>query len=96
MQESMLFSGYKSVMESAATAERMKGALAREQDIEAVLGVYAATPYPKGIWNVVWSEEFNSWLRDELQEFVLNDGDIASMLTAINEQISSLNSKYGI
>jgi multiple sugar transport system substrate-binding protein len=96
MQESMLFSGYKSVMESEATAERMKGALAREQDIEAVLGVYAATPYPKGIWNVVWSEEFNSWLRDELQEFVLNDGDIATMLTAINEQISSLNSKYGI
>jgi hypothetical protein len=96
MEESMLFSGYKSVMESDATAERMKGALAREQDIEAVLGVYAATPYPKGIWNVVWSEEFNSWLRDELQEFVLHDGDIAAMLTAINDRIAALNAQYGI
>ena len=92
----MLFSGYKSVMESAATAERMKGALAREQDIDAVLGVYAATPYPKGIWNVVWSEEFNSWLRDELQEFLLRDGDIATMLTAINDRIDQLNSQYGL
>jgi multiple sugar transport system substrate-binding protein len=96
MQESMLFSGYRSVMESEATANRMRDALAREQDIQAVLDVYAATPYPKGIWNVVWSEEFNSWLRDELQEFLLNDGDIGAMLTAINEQIADLNSKYGI
>jgi multiple sugar transport system substrate-binding protein len=96
MQESMLFSGYRSVMESEATANRMRDALAREQDIQAVLDVYAATPYPKGIWNVVWSEEFNSWLRDELQEFLLNDGDIGVMLTAINEQIADLNSKYGI
>jgi hypothetical protein len=96
MEESMLFSGYKSVMESDATAERMKGALARAEDIEAVLGVYAATPYPKGIWNVVWSEEFNSWLRDELQEFVLHDGDIAAMLTAINDRIAQLNAQYGI
>ncbi len=96
MQESMLFSGYKSVMESEATAERMAAALARPEDIPAVLEVYAATPYPKGIWNVVWSEELNSWMRDELQEFLLNDGDIGEMLTAINEKIDELNSKYGI
>ena len=96
MEESMLFSGYKSVMESDATAERMKGALAREQDIDAVLGVYAATPYPKGIWSVVWSEEFNSWLRDELQEFLLRDGDIGAMLTSINDRIDQLNRQYGL
>jgi len=96
MQESMLFSGYKSVMESEATAARMEEALARPEDIPAVLEVYAATPYPKGVWNVVWSEELNSWLRDELQEFLLNDGDIGDMLTAINEKIDELNSKYGI
>ncbi|MEZ5866536.1 MAG: hypothetical protein R3D25_21605 [Geminicoccaceae bacterium] len=96
MQESMLFSGYKSVMESEATAERMKGALARPGDVEAVLGVYAETPYPKGIWNVVWSEEFNSWLREELQAFILDDGDIGDMLESINEKITELNAKYGI
>lgn len=96
MQESMLFSGYKSVMESDATAERMAGALARPEDIQTALDVYAATPYPKGIWNVIWSEEFNTWLRDELQEFLLDDGDIGEMLSAINEEIDNLNSKYGL
>ena len=92
MQESMLFSGYKSVMESDAAAERMKSALAREQDIQAVLGVYAATPYPKGIWSVVWAEEFNSWLKETLQD----DGDIVETIEAINEEIVDLNKKYGL
>jgi len=96
MEESMLFSGYRSVMESDAAAERMREALAREQDIEAVLEVYEATPYPKGIWNVVWSEELNSWLRDELQVFLLEDGDIAAMLESINAKIDELNGKYGL
>ena len=96
MQESMLFSGYKSVMESDAAAERMKSALAREQDIQAVLGVYAATLYPKGIWSVVWAEEFNSWLKETLQEYLQDDGDIVETIEAINEQIVDLNKKYGL
>ena len=96
MQESMLFSGYKSVMESDAAAERMKNALAREQDIAAVLEVYAATPYPKGIWSVVWAEEFNSWLKETLQEYLQDDGDIVETIEAINEQIVDLNNKYGL
>lgn len=96
MQESMLFSGYKSVMESDAAAERMKSALAREQDIQAVLGVYAATPYPKGIWSVVWAEEFNSWLKETLQEYLQDDGDIVETIEAINEEIVDLNKKYGL
>ena len=96
MQESMLFSGYKSVMESDAAAERMKNALAREQDIAAVLEVYAATPYPKGIWSVVWAEEFNSWLKETLQEFLQDDGDIVETIEAINEEIADLNKKYGL
>ena len=96
MQESMLFSGYKSVMESDAAAERMKSALARAEDIPAVLGVYAATPYPKGIWSVVWAEEFNSWLKETLQEFLQDDGDIVETIEAINEQIAGLNQKYGL
>ena len=96
MLESMLFSGYKSVMESDAAAERMKNALAREQDIAAVLEVYAATPYPKGIWSVVWAEEFNSWLKETLQEFLQDDGDIVETIEAINEEIADLNKKYGL
>ncbi len=96
MQESMLFSGYRSVMESDAAAERMKNALAREQDIAAVLEVYAATPYPKGIWSVVWAEEFNSWLKETLQEYLQDDGDIVETIEAINEEIADLNKKYGL
>ena len=96
MQESMLFSGYKSVMESEAAAERMRNALAREQDIAAVLEVYAATPYPKGVWSVVWAEEFNSWLKETLQEFLQDDGDIVETIEAINEEIADLNKKYGL
>ena len=96
MQESMLFSGYRSVMESEAAAERMKSALARPEDIPVVLEVYSHTPYPKGIWSVVWAEEFNSWLKETLQEFVQDDGDIVETIEAINEEIADLNRKYGL
>lgn len=96
MQESMLFSGYKSVMESPEAAERIRGALARPEDVKAVLEVYAATPYPKGIWSVVWAEEFNSWLRESLSNYLLEDGDAEELIEEANEQIEELNSKYGI
>ncbi|NJM92182.1 MAG: carbohydrate ABC transporter substrate-binding protein [Rhodospirillaceae bacterium] len=96
MQESMLFSGYKSVMNSPEAKARMEGALARPQDVQAVLDVYAATPYPKGVWAVVWSEEFNSWLKETLQNFVTDDGDIAGTIEEINGKINDLNRKYKI
>ena len=74
----------------------MKSALARPEDVQTVLEVYANTPYPKGVWSVVWAEEFNSWLKETLQNFLIEDGDIAETIEAINEQIVSLNQKYGI
>jgi multiple sugar transport system substrate-binding protein len=96
MQESMLFSGYRPVMESPATAERMKKALARSEDVQAVLDVYKATPYPKGIWNVVWAEELNSWLKETLANFLLNNGDIGEVIDGANGKITELNEKYGL
>ena len=96
MQESMLFSGYRPVMESPATAERMRKALARPEDVQAVLDVYKATPYPKGIWNVVWAEEFNSWLKETLANFLLNNGDIGEVIDGANGKIAELNEKYGL
>jgi multiple sugar transport system substrate-binding protein len=96
MQESMLFSGYKSVMQSDATAARMKKALARPGDVQVVLDVYAHTPYPRGIWNVVWAEEFNSWLKDTLPNFLLHDGSIEDTINGAVEKINELNDKYGI
>ena len=96
MQESMLFSGYRSVTESPEAQERIRRSLARPQDVEAVLGVFKATPYPKSIWNVVWAEELNSWMKETLQNFLTEDGDIAEVLEGVNEQIEELNEKYGI
>ena len=96
MQDNMLFSAYKSIMDSPVTEARIKLACARSGDYDVVLDVYKATPFPTGIWRVVWSEEFNSYLRDVLSKFLLNDGDIVKTITAMNDQISSLNDKYGI
>ena len=96
MQENMLFSGYKSVMDSPETAERVKKAIARPEDYEAILEVYKNTPFPKGIWSVVWSEEFNPWLKENLASFLLDDGDIVEMLDAMTAKIEELNDKYSI
>lgn len=96
MQESMLFSAYKSIMDSPATEARIKQAVARPEDYKVVLDVYKATPYPSGIWKVVWSEEYNSWLKDTLSNFLLQDGDIDSFINASNDKIKELNEKYGI
>jgi ABC-type glycerol-3-phosphate transport system substrate-binding protein len=96
LRESMLFSGYRSVMESPEAEEVMRASLAREEDIEAVLEVYAATPYPKGVWNVVWAPEFDAWLREHLQEFLLQDLPVQPTIEAINDRIRQLNAQYGL
>lgn len=96
MQENMLFSGYKSVMESPETEARIKAAIARPEDYQAILDVYKNTPFPKGIWSVVWSEEFNPWLKETLASFLLDDGDIVETLEMMNEKMTELNDKYGI
>jgi len=45
---------------------------------------------------VVWSEEYNSWLKDTLANFLLQDSDIVATITASNDKIKELNEKYGI
>ena len=96
LNESMLFSAYKSVMNSPAAEEKIKSALIDPAQYQQLLDVYAASPYPKGVWNVAWSEEFNSWLRDHLQNFLLKDLPVEDTIEAINAEIESLNKKYGI
>lgn len=96
LRESMLFSAYKSVMNSPEAEEKIKSALMNPDNHQKLLDVYAASPYPKGVWNVAWSEEFNSWLRDHLQNFLLKDRPVTDTIEEINEKIVSLNRKYGI
>jgi hypothetical protein len=45
---------------------------------------------------VVWSEEYNSWLKDTLANYLLQDGDITGIITASNDKIKELNEKYGL
>jgi multiple sugar transport system substrate-binding protein len=93
---SMLFSGYKSVMESPEAKATIQNALARPEDYETVLEVYKNTPYPKGVWSVTWAPVFNSWLKETLMEFLQEDGSVEGTIDAINDKISELNDEYGI
>lgn len=94
--ENMLFSAYRPVMESDLARESIQQSLARPEDYDTVLGVYAATPYPKGVWNVVWSEEFNVWLREKLFSFLLDDLPVEEVIEDANDEITRLNRRYNI
>mgnify|MGYP001171661585 FL=1 len=93
---SMLFSGYKSVMESPDAKSTIQNALARPEDYETVLEVYKNTPYPKGVWSVTWAPIFNSWLKETMTEFLLEDKSVEDTVNAINDKINELNDEYGI
>ena len=96
MQKNMLFSGYKSLMDAPATAERIKKAVIRPGDDQVLLDVYKATPFPNGVWKVVWADEFNSYLKDALSDFLLKDSDVAGTITGMIQKINDLNDKYGL
>ncbi len=96
MQQDMLFSGYKSVMDSPATAARIQKAVARPGDAQVLLDVYKATPFPNGIWKVVWADEFNSYMKDSLSDFLIKDSDIVGTINGMNQKINDLNDKYGL
>lgn len=96
MKENMLFSGYKQVMEGPEAAEVIRASLARPEDYEKLLELYAATPYPRGLWNVVWAEEFNAWLKEKLFAFLQQDLATADVITEANDKITQLNKKYKI
>ena len=96
LKENMLFSAYKDVMESPAAREMVASSLMRPEDYDRVLEVYKKTPYPKGIWSVVWSEEFNQWLRDKLFAFLQQDLTPESVISDANKKIADLNARYKI
>ena len=81
---------------SPKCGEAISSSLMRPEDYDRVLEVYAKTPYPRGIWNVVWSEEFNFWLREKLFAFLQKDLDAASVIDDTNAKIEDLNKHYKI
>lgn len=92
---SILFSAYKTVMESEDSKAAFKGALAFEGDFERMLALYNAAPYPP-VWKMVWAEEYNSFLRLRLGQFLSNDEDIEEFIAELNTEIEKLNKKYKI
>ena len=96
LETSMLFSAYKELMESPDAANIIRKGLARPEDYEPLLKVYQTANYPKGVWNVVWAEEFNGWLKEKLSSFLLNDEASADVVNETNDKITELNQKYKI
>ncbi|MEP0321499.1 ABC transporter substrate-binding protein [Bauldia litoralis] len=96
MKENMLFSAYKEVMESDLAKETIQASISNPDDYEKLIEVYSHTPFPKGIWSVVWSEEFNAWLREKLFAFLQQDLSVESVITEANDEIARLNKKYKI
>jgi multiple sugar transport system substrate-binding protein len=95
-EESMLFSGYKTIMESEENKKMMRTFLARPKDYDTIIATYAVTPYPKGIWSVVWAPEFNVWLMETLQTFLMEDKPVEETINAMVDKINELNSIYGV
>jgi multiple sugar transport system substrate-binding protein len=96
LRENMLFSAYRPVMESDLARESIQNAVARPEDYDTILDVYSKTPYPKGVWNVVWSEEFNTWLREKLFSFLQDDLPVENVIEEANAEIDRLNDRYGV
>ncbi|MBV9244384.1 MAG: carbohydrate ABC transporter substrate-binding protein [Methylobacteriaceae bacterium] len=96
LETSMLFSAYKELMESPDAADIIRKGLARPQDYEPLLKIYQTANYPKGVWNVVWAEEFNGWLKEKLSAFLLQDLAVEDTVKETNDKIDQLNQKYKI
>jgi hypothetical protein len=83
-------------MESPETQASLKGFLSRESDVKELLDLYAQTEAPNDVWQVVWAEELNAWLRKRLADFLLKDDSVATVIADISAEVVSLNKKYKI
>lgn len=91
-----LFSAYKSVMESEDAKKKIGEGLSNPNNVDALLEVYKNAQYPTGVFNVVWSAEFQQFLKETLQDFLLEDKPVAETIDALNRKITELNAMYGI
>ncbi len=96
MNESMLFSAYKSVMEHPDTKAIISDSISNPDKADALIELYRHTPYPKGTFNVVWSAELMVWLLETLEKFLIDDLPVDETIEAINTKINELNAEYGI
>lgn len=91
-----LFSAYRSVMESDEAKTMIGEGLSDPNNVDALLEVYEHAQYPAGVFNVVWSAEFQAFLKETLQTFLLEDKPVDETIDALNNKIAELNATYGI
>lgn len=96
IEESNIFSSFKPVMENPKTKTLMEEFLARPQDYETAIEVWLQTPIARGFYNVVWAPEFNTWLKETLQKFLLDDKPVDETINAMRDKIDEFNTLYGI
>lgn len=94
-KNSMLFSAYKTVMESAETKKAFRANLISDADYDRLLKVYANAPYPN-VWKLVWAEEYNTYIRDQLGQFLINDEPVENVIAKFNEKMNELNAEHGL
>jgi len=94
LENSMLFSGYRPVMESPLAEAVMKKALARPEDYRAALELYEHVQYPAELFQQPWAAEFQSFLREILDEFLLKDLPVEQVIQAMRDEINRLNAMY--
>ena len=96
VQEEMLFSPYKPVMEDPVNVALIRSYLADPDEYELLIEIYETQPFNKGAWMVVWGMEFNTWCSELLQRFLLEDLPVDETIEAITNKINELNAFYGI
>lgn len=92
---SMLFSAYKSVMESPESKEAFRKNLMNDADYDNLLMLYSNAPHPE-VWKKVWAEEYNSFLRERLGKFLIEDQEVDVVIADLNAKIDELNTKFGL
>jgi ABC-type glycerol-3-phosphate transport system substrate-binding protein len=96
LEDFNLFSAYQSVMDSPEARSHIADSLADPDKVDALMEVYENAQYPMGTFNVVWSSEFQAFLRETLQDFLLNDQPVEDTIDLINNKIIELNQIYGV
>jgi multiple sugar transport system substrate-binding protein len=94
--ESMFMPVYKSQTKDPEMKQLYIDSLARPEDYEVCLEISENTLSPIGVDNVVWSSEFNTWLKELLQNFLVEDKSVDATIKAIRDKISELNKQYGV
>ena len=83
-------------MESETARTKIGEGLSDPGEVDALMEIYENASYPKGVFNVVWSAEFQSFLKETLQTFLLEDLPVDETIDALNNKITELNATYGI